>query len=755
MKQLLLKLAFSLPVQLLVLHVKKNQLLLVCWALLFLIINGQFAKGLGIPYLFVTPEYLYTVDFFSFFVVGLTLGGFIVAFHIASYILDSNRFPFLGSISRPFTKFSLNNSLIPLAFIINYTFCIVNYQAYYEYEDGLSIINLVLGLYAGITLSLILFYTYFKYTNKDIFKVLAERVEKRIKRVKVTRVGAIKRHKEQKYSRIKVSYFIDLSFRARKAEFKSNERFGNTIKGIFDQNHLNSVIAELFIFVVIFVLGIFRDTPAFQIPAAASAVLFITIFIMFTGAISYWFRGWSLTFAIAFIFLVNFLVQLDWFAKTHHAYGLDYDKEPVDYSVENIRSIGTDAIIKEDKANTLRILENWRAKFDEKPKMILLGASGGGQRAAYWTMNALQVVDSMTNGALFENTMAITGASGGLIGAGYYRELKLRKVKGERIALHEAKYLDNIGKDALNPIIFSLLTNDVFIRYQSFEYNGFDYPKDRGYAFEQQLNSNTEGVLEKKLSDYKEPELNALIPMLFLAPTSVNDGRKVYVSPHSLSYMGENTIALDSVADLQNRSIDFRRLFAEYGADDLRFLTALRMSASFPYITPNIQLPSEPMLEIMDAGLADNFGVSDAIVFLHHFQDWIKENTSGVVLLSIRDSYKEPEINVQENQTVFEKLFTPISNVYNNWSNIQDIRNDLLIEYAKEWYDGPLNHLVISYDADLSQYDKPEDKLKHITERASLNWRLTGREKANIKESIWSDRNQLTIERLRLLLGQE
>ena len=58
------------------------------------------------------------------------------------------------------------------------------------------------------------------------------------------------------------------------------------------------------------------------------------------------------------------------------------------------------------------------------------------------------------------------------------------------------------------------------------------------------------------------------------------------------------------------------------------------MSASFPYITPNVNLPSEPSLEIMDAGLADNFGVSDAVLFLYNFKDWISENTSGVIVFN-------------------------------------------------------------------------------------------------------------------------
>jgi len=366
--------------------------------------------------------------------------------------------------------------------------------------------------------------------------------------------------------------------------------------------------------------------------------------------------------------------------------------------------------------------------------MILLTASGGGQRAAYWTMNALQNADSVTNGNLFKHTVSISGASGGLIGAAYFRELKYMQKKDQTLNIHDPKYLANIGKEALNPIIFSLLTNDIFIRYQSFDYGGYSYPKDRGYAFEQKLNKNLEGILDKRLIDYKKAELKAEIPMLFLAPTSVNDGRKLYITPNSSSYMSSKNIQDDSLnALMDNRSIDFLRMFKNQNAENLSFLT------------PNVNLPSEPSLEIMDAGLADNFGVSDAVLFLYNFKDWIAENTSGVVILTIRDSKKAAIIEKKQNLSILEKLSTPISNIYNNWSNVQDTRNDLLIEYAHEWFQGDLSHAMLTYDAGIAFPDKSLDKMKHIEERASLNWRLTGREKYNIRNAINSNENQKTL----------
>ncbi|MGJ3236715.1 patatin-like phospholipase family protein [Marivirga sp.] len=737
---------YSFPIQLILNHFKKNQLLLLCWVLLFSIINGGFAKGLGIPYLFLSPEYLNEVSFQSYLIVGLTLGGLIVAFNIASYILDGYKFHFIGTITKPFSKFSLNNSLIPLAFIINYIIQIINYQIVYEFMTFWEASLLAFALPLGIFISIFILQLYFWFTNKDFREVLAERVEKRIKKLTIGRIAAVKYHKDLKKQQTEVVGFFNLKLRWVSVSQQSNKKIFGVINSIFDQNHLNTVIAELFIFIIILVLGAFRDYPYFQIPAAASAILFISIILMAVGAITFWFRSWAITGAIAIFFLLNYLSTVDFISKTHYAHGLNYKTEAIPYNQGTIDYMSNPSAIQKDKEITLKILKNWRKQFKEKPKMILLTASGGGQRAAYWTMNALQKADSITDGNLFKHTVSISGASGGLIGAAYFRELKYLDKKNKNIEVYDSQYLSNIGKEALNPIIFSLLTNDIFFRYQSFNYGGYSYPKDRGYAFEQKLNKNLGGILDKRIIEYQEPELKAEIPMLLLAPTSVNDGRKLYITPNSSSYMSSKSITDDSLNTLMdNRSIDFLRMFENQDAKNLSFLTALRMSASFPYITPNVNLPSNPSLEIMDAGLADNFGVSDAVLFLYNFKDWIAENTSGVIILTIRDSKKAAIIDKQQNLSIIEKLFTPISNIYNNWSNVQDTRNDLLIEYASEWFEGDLSHAMLTYDAGQAVSHDSIKRMKHIEERASLNWRLTGREKYNIRNAINSSENQKTL----------
>lgn len=756
------KILYSFPVQLLINNLKKNQVLLLCWLLLFLVITGNFGKLLGIPYLFLDPEYINKVDFWSFFIMGITVGGYAMAFHITCYIIDSFRFSFLGSLSRPFSRFALNNSIIPLVFLIIYTIGIIRFQVNSQFSSTSQIVEQVLGLLVGCSAMVLFLITYFRFTNQDIFKLITSNVDKQLRKSPISRANVLQRLDIAKKKTIRVDNYLDIGFHIR--EVKPDHGYDKeAILKVFDQNHLNLVLIEFVIFFVILILGIFRDYEMFQIPAAASVVLLLTIFIMFTGAVSYWFRGWSITVVLLSLVLLNILVKNNVITSEYQAYGLDYQTEAVEYSLEQLRKMSHSSNRQQDRLNTLDILQHWRSKFDQDtpPKMVIISASGGGQRAALWAMKSIQAADSTTNGQLFRHTALITGSSGGVIGASYYRELMLQKLHGENLDLNNPQYLENISRDNLNPIIFTLLVNDLFIRYQSFEYGGFRYKKDRGYAFEQQLNKNTGYTLDKPLASYLVPEKQAVIPMLFVAPTIINDGRKLFISPHSVSYMTSSSVYGKDTLNPEIKGIDFQRFFKEQKANNLRFLSALRLGASFPYITPNVTLPSNPPMEIMDSGISDNFGISDALHFLYVFKDWIAQNTSGVVIVAIRDSEDDQPIEKNVSNSFFQRIFTPISSVYNNLGNIQDINNDNLLEQAHSWFDNDIECIEFEYisrtifEHTAEQTAEPTDRQikEEAIERASLNWRLTSREKRNIERNFYSELNQASLQKLKRVLN--
>lgn len=747
---------YSFPIQLLINHFRRNHVLLLCWLVLFAMITGNIGEYLGIPYLFLDPVYLNKVGFLSFFIVGVTMAGFSVAFHIATYIIDGHRFSFIGTLPKPFTVFSINNSIIPFAFLITYVGYIISYQVANEYLIFEELSILVSGLLAGYISMIALLFTYFRLTNKDIFKYVVCKLDEKLKQnIKATRANAMKKLDIAKKKQIRVDNFLNQSFTAESVDDYKGFYDKESVLQVFDQNHFNLVIIQALIFVVILAMGIFKDYEVFQLPAASSAVLFFTVFVMFAGAFEYWFGKWSTTAGIILLLVLNSIVKQDFFHKTYKAFGLDYTTSPVTYDLDEIVESNAPDIRTEDKKKTLEILENWRAKFplDKKPKMVFVCVSGGGQRAALWTLNTLQNADSATNGELFKHTMLITGASGGLIGASYFREMALRKYRNQIDDLYSQEYLDRMGSDNLNAIIFSLLMNDLFVEFQSFEYAGLQYTKDRGYSFERQLSKNTNDFLDKPLKDYHDPEYKSEIPMMILAPTIINDGRKLYISPQNMSYM-MNSLDSGYMKDKIN-GVEFLRFFKNHGSENLRFLSGLRMSAAFPYITPNISLPSDPPLDIMDAGVTDNFGISDAVQFLFGFKDWIAENTSGVVLVSIRDSEKDGPIERKSNLSLLDKTTMPISSIYQNFESLQDITNDNKIEFARSWFNGTIDRVDIQYvprEYLLENRSKTDSLKLDNVKRASLSWRLTSKEKQSLIENIKTKKNQAAIQKIKRLI---
>src|SRR3954470_6721344 len=113
---------YSFPIQLVIVLLKANQVLLLYWIILFEWVLGGLSQRFGVPFLFVDPEYMGKVGFRSFFIMGFTAGCFIMVFNISSYIINGSRFPFIATLARPFMKYTINNFIVPVTFILVYLF---------------------------------------------------------------------------------------------------------------------------------------------------------------------------------------------------------------------------------------------------------------------------------------------------------------------------------------------------------------------------------------------------------------------------------------------------------------------------------------------------------------------------------------------------------------------------------------------------------------------------------------------------------
>jgi len=734
----LLEVYYFFPVRLFLESLRRNHALLLIWLMLFFFIFKVLGYTYGIHSLFLAPEYLGRVNVLSYFVLGFTTGIFIMAFHMSSYITIAYQYPVISTFRKPFLRFSLNNLIIPLTYLLAYLFISMRYQ----YVDQLIppwLISLnLLSFLGGIAVFYLLTFGYFNLMNHSLENLLSL-TQGRLGRWKVAR--PLKRIAEQDLrwktenapvdnrGTTKVRYYLHTPFRVKKAPawlpFSPEGA-----QAILNRNRTFALVFIAFLFLTLVLTGVYVNRPVFAIPAAASIMLIFSLSFFLYDVFYVLFKEYALWFFLALAVLIYYMITSGIIVhREGRVYGLKYEQGPPGHTLVFTPLPGQAA---GDRRETLAVLERWkedmRRRGEEKPPLVVVDNCGGGLKAALWSYYALAYADSLLGHRLMPHVRLMTGASGGMIGAAYLRELWLRRQEGYAGGDSLDRHFDDLSRDMLNPIILFLATKDWFVNFQQEEYNGELYRRDRGWALEHRLNMNTGSILDKPLAAYREPELQARIPMMFLTPATLNDGRQMIISPLHTAYMcGEINVAhIPSMTE-------FLRAYEPWGSDSIRFTSALRMNATYPLISPVVNLPGKPRVKVMDAGFRDNFGYLAALRFLYVFRDWINSNTGGVVLISLG-------IDKDYSGTggTAGKYFNPFRSLYRDFFNIQLLNGQEMITNMQPLFPAGLEVVRLN--------------LNERSRRISLSWQLTRQEKEHIRASIHSGDNEQALEKLRRLI---
>lgn len=739
MKRFITDFYYSFPVQLFILHFRKYQILLLFWFILISTINSDFLKHYGADALFFVPEYLGNVNFLGAMIVGIALGVFFMSWNVTTFILHSKRFKFLGTTRNPFLKYCINNALFPILFVLFYFIRLYWFAEYRELMTFSEIMMIILGILFGLFLLMAISLAYFFGADKTIVRTMApiinnpELFNKRFSN---------KRYVDEGFG-LKVGGYLSGRLRWRKARNVGHYR-QDFLDTIFKRHHLAAIASIILAFLFLILIGFLLDNSYFDLPAAASILVFFAILIAVIGALTYFLESWSLPAAILLLGILNVLYEHEIIDPRNKAYGIDYTKYDLrpEYNKHSLQELCSDTAVKADERNMISILNRWKAKQkEEKPLMFFINVSGGGLRSAAFVMNALQKMDSITGGRLMERSFLISGASGGMLAASYYRELYRQKLQNHKLDISNEIYSDNIAKDLLNPIFTSMIARDLFSPAQRFTVDNFSYVKDRGYAFEKKLSDNTNGLLNKQMKDLSADEYQAKIPLMIFNSVVTVDGRKMVMGTQPMGFMMKPTNMLnDSLANPD--AVDFNRLFKNLQPQNLRILTALRMSATFPYVLPNVWLPTNPVVDVMDAGLRDNFGMETTLRFIDVFRDWLYNNTSGVIILQLKDRVLEDVPLHFEKGSITNMMVTPATMLQQNWFRLQDYTQSDEYNYITQNNEElKIRRLSIMY---LPQ--KPD-------KGAVLNFHLTAREKRDVKNAFYGEINRKAIATVKQLLS--
>ena len=329
----------------------------------------------------------------------------------------------------------------------------------------------------------------------------------------------------------------------------------------------------------------------------------------------------------------------------------------------------------EHLVSDIAALEAWKAGSADgghdldgkgRPKLVLVAVSGGATRSAYWTAVVLDRIEQTLGPSFGRRVRIISGASGGMLGAACYVTYRRQVAEGRSEfrqgarepgpGLEPASLLPTWIRTDLPMRSLELLARGIALA----EIWNAAWPgtirEDRGVMLEQDWE-----VLRYPFVDLKKLEEEGKVPSMIFSPMIVEDGRRLLISNLELALDGkgmptspivqaaspqinqdefEQPVGHDGTVHRRYSlsSLEYFRIFQAEVHRNLFLSTAVRISASFPFVSPAVNLPTVPPRRVVDAGYYDNYGIQLATSWIRRNQQWLARNTSGVLLVQIRDS---------------------------------------------------------------------------------------------------------------------
>lgn len=354
--------------------------------------------------------------------------------------------------------------------------------------------------------------------------------------------------------------------------------------------------------------------------------------------------------------------------------------------------------------------------------------SGGGMAAAAWSGALLpQLENQIPN--LAKRTHLVCGASGGMVAGGLWATARTK----DGPTYTASEIFTTLTKDLLSPVVRQMITVDLPALFLPLRKN-----TDRGDVIEASLISNTSAVCRKTnkvlesplINDFhalREGEEEGWRPPLAFSPTVIENGKRFIIS--NLDFEDPDKQLFKRPKPIIN--------YRDVSHMPISVATAARLSASFPIITPSVELPTHPPLRVVDAGYHDNWGVGLAANWmLDNYNDIEKSSKIVVFEINAYDKY----VNTRNHNgrvpwtkrrllkwipDMFQDILTPVQAVFNARKMSSSVSNDFFLE-----------HLAERFISDNNENKSDTKKLKIIrltsSANASLSWRLSSKEKDQI-----------------------
>jgi Patatin-like phospholipase len=344
--------------------------------------------------------------------------------------------------------------------------------------------------------------------------------------------------------------------------------------------------------------------------------------------------------------------------------------------------------------------------------VVIVAASGGGIKAAAWTARVLTGLEETNPHSFGDSIRLISAVSGGSVGAMYFVSEYDASGAGlpsnandleKAVARAEASSLDDIAWGLVYPDFLRIFV-PVFKHL------------DRGRALEAALTRelpNRRHQLASPLGGWREGVLEGRRPAVIFNATVVESGERFLLGTTDLSDARGRT----SLRDYSQ--------FPQFAGRDISLVTAARLSATFPYVSPAARPDiAGTQIHAVDGGYTDNYGMATLLAWLDEALRAPGNPVRRVLIIEIRASPLGAETPRLSWRGWPFQGYAPISAMLNVRNTGQLPRNQEELEILRRF----AASCNIEIEDAVFEY-RPED--------APLSWHLSPNDKKQI-ETTWT-----------------
>jgi hypothetical protein len=359
--------------------------------------------------------------------------------------------------------------------------------------------------------------------------------------------------------------------------------------------------------------------------------------------------------------------------------------------------------------------------------VVVVCASGGGIQAAGWTTQVLAGLQDRYGPEFTRAVCLVSSVSGGSVGTLHYLDHFDRKE-----GCPPADELDQLVNDSVAESLDATgwgLAGPDFLRVIGLPWL-VDRMTDRGWAIEQAWKANMKHP-EASYQSWRRYISDGEIPVPVFNSTMVETGDRLLLAPLPM-------IGVDGL--LSSETVDF---FSLYPKHDIEAVTAARLSATFPYVTPVCRpnLPDEVPFagrHIADGGYFDNFGVFTGSEWLEKvaLADLEDTGVERVLFLEINAFPEgEPDDGKTPENGWLQSIAGPLLAILNVRTSTQVARNTVDVRRMVERWRGKVDIEPVTLRFQLDEHGLAEFLGSGGEYEPPLSWKLTEPQKEAIRRA--------------------